>query len=120
MGVAVGVTPMVGVGVGFVCVGVTDGDGCTVGLTRGVGLTGTGVWFTGVGKVPPVLAVAVAVTPGEDETTTGGVGVDFLPNGPATSTTVTFTERLLTISSTLIICCPAVHPLSSSKALNPP
>src|SRR6266581_2837410 len=105
MGVAVGVTPMVGVGVGFVCVGVTDGDGCTVGLTRGVGLTGTGVWFTGVGKVPPVLAVAV--------------GVDFLPNGPATSTTVTFTERLLTISSTLIICCPAVHPLSSSKALNP-
>ena len=40
-GVAVGVTPIVGVG--FVGVGVADGEDWTVGLTCGVGLTGTGV-----------------------------------------------------------------------------
>src|SRR5439155_16594538 len=57
--VGVGVTVFVGVAVGVVCVGVADGDGCAVELAFGVGLTGTGVWLTGVGNAPPVLAVGV-------------------------------------------------------------
>src|SRR5947209_7184737 len=102
----VGVALFVGVAVG---VGVADGDGSGVGLACGVGLIGTGVWFTGVGNVPTVLAVGVPVTPGDGDIDTGGVGDDFLPNGPDASTTVTVIARPLTISCTVIICCPVTH-----------
>ncbi len=83
---AAGVTLAVGVVPG-VAVGVTVGDGCGVGVGTGgvvptVGFGGAGVAPTAVGNAPgPPEVVAVAVRPGT------GVGVAFLPNGPASRVT---------------------------------
>ena len=85
-----GVVPVVGIEPGVAVGVITDvaagvGGGWRVGVgTGGVVPTvgfGTGVEPTAVGNVPePLVEVAVAVNHGDDDE---GVGVAFLPNGPA-------------------------------------
>lgn len=93
-GVLVGVTPIVGVGVGLTCVGVGDG---AVGVMVGGVVTG-GVELTAVGMVPPtgVAVVDVAVLLAD------AVGVAFLPKGPLTSISGRSAVRPETTSCTTI------------------
>jgi hypothetical protein len=81
--------PTVGVGVAVVRVGRGVGEMLTVGVV------GTGVCPTGVGKGPPEPAGTVGVTPFKGRV---GIGVALFPMGAGDKIIWITTERLLSVS----------------------